>query len=321
MASTPERPRGETPQWRPPADPRAASQAKVSKPLATPWRRMLPRGRGIAAISGIALTLALTGTALATPTLLHGAGPRPAGRPASLTLAAGTTATAVAPASPAPSPTPVGTAGSPAPRVQDDLGPRPAGSASFPYRAGRQSWATTANGLTISVGISNPSPAAGSVVVFTLAASGSAGCCQLSAAFGNGQQFPADPFAKHAPTDCSATSTSEQVATIYARAGAFEFGVQALPSGGCGSPAGPGASLTGIIQITPGGAPAASQGPTLPTFMSAGPYGSPTDPVVPGLLKVAAIARDQDGWVHLFRVDWGDGTAATSVNAAGSLGC
>ena len=313
------------PEWRPPAAPGAASrQTQAPEAVPTPWPRILPRRRSLAVVTGLALTLAVTGTALAAPSLLRGTSPRPVAGPSSLTLAANSTATAVATPSPVTSPTPVGAAGSPAPRVQDDLGPRPAGSASFPYRAGRQSWTTTANGLTISASISNPSPAAGSAVVFTLSASGPAGCCQLSAVFGNGQQFPADPFATHAPTDCSATSTSEQATTVYARPGAFEFGVQALPPEGCGSPAGSGASLAGIIQITqiyPRGAPAAAQGPALPTFMSSGAYGSPTDPVVPGLLKVAAIARDQDGWVHLFRVDWGDGTPATSVNAAGSLGC
>ena len=325
MPSTSEPPRGAMPEWRPPAAPGASSrQAQGPEALPKPWRRILPRRRSLAVVTGLALTLAVTGTALAAPSLLRGTSPRPVAGPSSLTLAANSTATAVATPSPVTSPTPVGAAGSPAPGVQDDLGPRPAGSASFPYRAGRQSWTTTANGLTISASISNPSPAAGTSVVFTLSASGPAGCCQLSAAFGNGQQFPADPFAKPALTYCSATSTSEQATTVYARPGAFEFGVQALRPGGCGSPAGLGASLTGIIQITqiyPRGAPAAAQGPTLPTFMSAGPYGSPTDPVVPGLLKVAAIARDPDGWVHLFRVDWGDGTPATSVNAAGSLGC
>lgn len=324
MPTKPERFRGALPPWRSAAAPRPAQRrGRGPKPLPRPWFRSRPRRRSVAVVAGISLTFGLAGSALAAPLLLRAPSARPAAVPSPLALAAHTTATAVAPPTPTPvtSPTPAAPTASPGPVAKDDLGPQPAGSASFSYRAGRQSWTTTANGLTINVSISNPSPAAGSGVVFTLSASGTVGCCQLSAVFGNGQQFPADPFAKPAPTDCSATSTSEQATTSYARAGAFKFLVQALPSGICGSSGGPGASLTGVIQVAPGSTPAASQGPALPTFMSASAYGNPTDPVVPGFLKVAATARDPDGWVQLFRVDWGDGTPATSVNALDGVPC
>jgi len=144
-------------------------------------------------------------------------------------------------------------------------------------------------------------PHAGDEVRFTATATFTdRECCLNSFLFGDGATT-GDPTSRCAnDTPGPATSVFTHV---YNKPGRWEFSFQGM-AGRCGDHNVYGA-LYAYLEVSAGSS--RGQGPSLPTI-DALEARAPGDPVVPGFLKVWAKARDEDGFVHHFVIDFGDGT-------------
>jgi hypothetical protein len=160
-------------------------------------------------------------------------------------------------------------------------------------------------------------PNAGSPVHFVLDGAPPAGmpCC-----FFNLQPGDAPPYSSQTspPTSkgCVSPTTGHQRAdatVTFNRGGRFEFAFQV--SSLCINPNDAG-YMFGFIDVGPG--PATSQGPAVPTLL-ADDGRSPAQDADPTLAVAFGEARDEDGYIAGFSVDWGDGT--TQSFPGDPLGC
>jgi len=182
-----------------------------------------------------------------------------------------------------------------------DLGPMPPGSAYFPYEAGRHSWTATSNGITMTVRMSPATPRAGETVTFDLHSSAPARCCYAYMVFGNGRGTP-DVHCMEGPTG---TANDVEFSTIYNRAGRYEFLAGAMRGKSCDDQG----DIYAYVDVAPGSS--SGQGPSLPAVQvdnSTPPAKHPNDPA---WMTLWGHARDDDGWIRKFIVEWGDGTSQT----------
>jgi hypothetical protein len=199
-----------------------------------------------------------------------------------------------------------------------DFGPRPPGSPSFPYDPNRTSWTATSNGITLKLTIDRQGAAVGQPVTFTLEAThGTEACCGLYLLFGDGAKFDqqaAEPCggSKGSPGTKTATTTHP-----YNGDGLWEFSFQAY-TGNCNTDYHSYGSFYGWVNITPG-APTAN-GPAVPK-MEGGWGGRPSGHESDQMwVTVAGHGMDEDGYVHHFSVDWGDGSPL-DTSPGDPMGC
>lgn len=182
------------------------------------------------------------------------------------------------------------------------LGPKPAGSVVFEFQPGRSAWSGTANGITLQVQLDPAVPRAGDPVRFKVVADDpTRDCCLNSLLFGDGGSAQ-DPTSR-CTTDIPGTAASE-FTHVYNQAGRWEFSLQAM-SGRCGDRNTYGA-LYGVVEVIAG--TSRGQGPALPTIQVSQAQ-APGEAVVPGTVKVWAKARDEDGYILQFMINFGDNHA------------
>lgn len=199
-----------------------------------------------------------------------------------------------------------------------DFGPRPPGSVDLPYVAGQTEWTATSNGVAMDLRMQTTNPSAGAPVRFVLDGTPPAGmpCC-----FFNLQPGDATPFSgqtsKGTTEGCVAPTTGHQrmeATETFNHGGRFEFAFQV--SSICINPNDAG-YMFGFVDIGPG--PSTAQGPDVPT-LNAGDGRVPSQMSDPTLVVAWAEARDEDGFIAGFSVDWGDGTPVETF-AGDPLGC
>lgn len=192
------------------------------------------------------------------------------------------------------------------------LGPRPPGSAVFGYTPGRSEWSATSNGIAMSIRMEPAAPRTGDLVRFFLTASSARICCGLYMVYGDGFTSGSSGCG----TQPGAAST--ELTHGYNKAGQWEFLFQAS-DGACGDHMQHGA-IYGWIEVAPG--TTTSQGPSQPTLqigdnnLQAG-YSNDDRSYV----TVAGTARDEDGYIARFVVDWGDGSPTEQLPGGDGAGC
>jgi hypothetical protein len=193
------------------------------------------------------------------------------------------------------------------------LGPRPSGSVVFGFQSARSAWSGTANGITLQVQIDPAVPRAGDPVRFKVVADDpTRECCLNSLLFGDGGNAQ-DPTSRC--TDDTPGTAPSEFTHVYNQPGRWEFSFQAM-SGRCGDHNTYGA-LYGVVEVIAG--TSRGQGPALPTIQ-ASEARAPGETVNPGALKVWANARDEDGYILQFTIDFGDGHA-TEIRLGDPAGC
>jgi hypothetical protein len=270
---------------------------------ATATAALLSDAQAVATASGAAIGSATTTTA--APTTVAAA-PLPTTTPKAPT-------TRATPASPGPA---AATSSQP-PRT--DFGPRRPGSVDLPYRTGQAVWSATSNGMGMTLRMETANPVAGTPVHFVLEASPPAGvpCC-----FFQFEPRGATPFstqtAKTDPAGCAHPTTGPQrvdATLTFNQGGRFEFLFQA--SSLCVNPDTSG-DVYGFVDI--GAGRSTAQGPQ-PPVLQADDGRTPAEGAADPLLAVAyAHARDEDGYIAGFTVDWGDGTPVASF-PGDPIGC
>ena len=183
------------------------------------------------------------------------------------------------------------------------VAPKPAGSVVFGFQSGRSAWSGRANGITLQVQVDPAVPRAGDPVRFSVVADHpTEECCMNTLLFGDGgrAQDPTSRCTGNVPGPAPSEFTH-----VYNQPGRWEFSFQAM-TGRCAALNTYGA-LYGVVEVIAG--TSRGQGPALPTI-EASEARAPGDPVAPGYLKVWAQARDDDGYILQFTVDFGDGHAA-----------
>ena len=184
----------------------------------------------------------------------------------------------------------------------DDQIALPAGGVAFPYEAGRSVWEATSNGYTIRVQVDPGAPRGGQVVNFAVTVSGPGpGCCRGLIGYDGhmAEQLPASATCAPAPNPTFSTSY------VYNTTGRVRFKVLA---GDC--PWARVGWLAGWLDLGEGRS--SVQGPARPTveLLNYGPTAHDGDfHWLPLFIK----ARDADGWIDRFTVDWGDGTAPETL--------
>lgn len=224
-----------------------------------------------------------------------------------------TTTTTVRTGTTRPSTTTLAASAPPAPRsaqpVSGSFGPEPPGSVNLPYQEGQTVWSATSNGIAMTLRMDTPSPVAGSPLHFVLQASPPAGmpCCFFQLLPGDSPNFSTQT-SKTDPAGCANPSTGpQQVSTsvTFNHGGRFAFLFQAASL--CVQP-----STTGVIYgfVDVGAGRSTAQGPSLPV-LKADDGRVPSQMKDPTLAVAWAEARDEDGYIAGFSVDWGDGTVDT----------
>jgi len=182
-----------------------------------------------------------------------------------------------------------------------DLGPMPPSSVYFPYSAGRQSWSGTSHGITMSVHMSPAEPKAGQTVTFDVQTSAAARCCYAYMVFGNGRGTP-DVHCMQGPTG---TSYDVRYTTIYNKPGRYEFLAGAMRGPSCDEQG----DIYGYLEVAPG--TSSGQGPSLPVVQVDNSTPPPKHQNDPAWMTLWGHARDEDGFIKKFIVDWGDGQTET----------
>ena len=234
-----------------------------------------------------------------TPTTL-----RPPTTLAATTTTSGTPRAATTrPASPGK---PAATAPS-SPSSGTDFGPRPPGSVSLPYAPGQHLWTAVSSGITLTLEMEPAAPNAGEAVTFAATATVAPGvlCCYLSLDPMDASTMAWAPVATNstACTNLTLPTTLRHVTThTFNKSGRIDFYFEAGILCGNGSTVG---SIFSSLDVGPG--PSTSQGPLLPV-LQADDGRLPAQMHDPTLAVAWATARDDDGHIARFSVDWGDGT-------------
>ena len=213
------------------------------------------------------------------------------------------------------------TAGTPPKSRQSYSGgfePRWPGSVRLPFQAGQNVWSATSNGFVMTLRADTATPVAGTPVRFVLEAQPPAGsgCCMLGLVRSDGVRFSTET-SKQDTASCATPATGAQrveTPVTFNKAGRFEFSFQAASL--CTNPWVSGV-VYGFIEV--GAGRTTSQGPFVPVLQvnHAGLIPEPTDTLVRG---VHAFARDDDGYIAGFSLNWGDGTPVETYSGD-PLGC
>jgi hypothetical protein len=195
------------------------------------------------------------------------------------------------------------------------LEPRVPGGVRHPYVAGQTVWSATSNGMVMTLRLDTSNPAAGAPVRVVMEATPPAGgaCCFFH--FGRDDGVTSGKqTVKGDGSDCVAPKPSVQrveTTVTFNKAGRVEFFFQASPL--CLPPQDAGV-IYGFVEV--GAGRSTSQGPSLPV-LTVHHAPQPPDPYVRG---VAAFARDEDGYIAGFSVNWADGTPVETF-PGDPLGC
>lgn len=180
------------------------------------------------------------------------------------------------------------------------------GSVSFPFQAGRTSWAGTSYGTDLAVSIDTATPLSGVPVTFTLTVGHpQKKCCSYGFSTGDGGVYSDNGEC----ADAVLGSSTWTITRAYNKAGRWKFTFTGITKE-CGGPPNEYPYMYGWIEVAPGG-PATSQGPSLPTFKTFGRMGPTQYDNDHSHLAVIAQVTDTDGYVFKIVVDWGDGTSET----------
>ena len=189
------------------------------------------------------------------------------------------------------------------------------GGVRFAYQAGQTVWSATSNGMAMTVRMDTANPAAGAPVRVVMEATPPAGgaCCFFHFGRDDGVSFGKQTV-KGDGSECVTPKPSLQrveTTVSFNKAGRVEFFFQASPL--CLPPQDAGV-IYGFVEV--GAGRSTSQGPSLPV-LSVNHAPPPPDPYARG---VAAFARDEDGYIAGFSVNWGDGTPVETF-PGDPLGC
>ncbi len=215
---------------------------------------------------------------------------------------------------PAAAPAAGGTSSQPG---RHDFGPRRPGSVSLPYSPGQTVWSATSNGMAMTLRMETANPAAGSPVRFVLEASPPAGvpCCFFQLSPSEDPGFSTQT-SKTDPAGCAHPTTGPQrvEATLtFNHGGRYELLFQAASL--CVNP-----DVSGVVYgfLDVGAGPSSPQGPSSPV-LNADDGRTPAQAQDNTLAVAWAEARDSDGYIAGFSVDWGDG--AVESFPGDPLGC
>jgi hypothetical protein len=188
----------------------------------------------------------------------------------------------------------------------------------FPDQAGQTVWSATSNDMAMTIRMDTSNPAAGAPVHVVLEATPPAGgvCCWFQFGRDDGVSYGTQTV-KADQSDCVTPNSSlrrVETTVTFNRAGRVEFFFQAASS--CVTPQRYGV-IYGFVEV--GAGRSTSQGPSLPVLKvdQAGLLPPPPDPRLRG---AAAFARDEDGYIAGFSVNWGDGTPVETF-PGDPLGC
>jgi hypothetical protein len=198
--------------------------------------------------------------------------------------------------------------------------PRVPGGVRHPYVAGQTVWSATSNGMAMTIRIDTANPAAGAPVRVVMEVTPPPGviCCFVDLVRTDGVRFGTQTTKSDSTACATLVSSPQRVETTvtFNQAGRVEFAYQTSPT--CLVP-GPGiyGVIYGFIEVAPGRT--TSQGPFVPVLQvnHAGLFPEPTDSLVKG---VHAFARDEDGYIAGFSLNWGDGTPVETYSGD-PLGC
>lgn len=194
----------------------------------------------------------------------------------------------------------------PTPATTTDWGPRYPGSVNVASHPGQAVWTATSNGIAMTLSIDPVNPVAGAPVHVVLEGVPPAGlaCCEFHLLPGDATPFSA-ATSPPTPAGCAHPTTGPQrveTSVTFNHGGIEEFLFEVTTL--CVNP-----DVVGVVygSMSVGAGRSTAQGPSLPV-VRADDGRTAAQRFDPFLAVAWADARDEDGYIAGFSVDWGDGT-------------